>query len=602
MSFSLAERARRATPRFLTSPMTPRRLWLITFLAFVLLGWAWSLAMPYDGPADELQHVLRAYGVWSGQIHPSSDLIRVPQSLIPNGLNISFSCFRWNHAMSAHCAATAGANSAQIHQFVLSQSNAWNYSPVYYALVGWPIRIWPTYTGIILARLLTTLFMSAFIASAVSVVARLKHGRWLLTGMLVVLTPVVVNLEGGVNPAGPEIVVGLALWAALIGIIDADQPSPRLVRLALVSATFLAVFRSFGLGWLVLILGAAGLGLTLPRARRLLADRSLRRTFYRWAPLSLVAVVFGYLWTHVTGGVGPIGSGPILTKMSQGQVDLDELWTRSTYYTQGFIGLTSYGDVPTPELVFYIWFGACSVLIALALAICSWRNRVRIAGIIVASYAVLMYPDSETVMHGWWVSQGRYALPFIVGAPMLAAYLLGEHKVLAWPHLRKLTRLLALIVLPIQLLMLYLTMIRFQSGGRHINVLRGSWLPPLGVELPLLLCCAGIVVAWYAVCRLTPVEAELGVPIDPGAGDDRAHDTGVDETGAADAADTGTDGASAAAAEGTEPTEAADGAEVPESVVVPESVEVVGMVEVTAVTVPSQSTAEPSVMPTPTVA
>jgi len=522
------------TPRFLSAPMTPRRTWLTAFLAFVLLGTAWSLAMPYDGPADELQHALRAYGVWSGQIHTSVNLIRVPQSLMPSGLQISFSCFRWHHAVSASCAGTPGAIPAQTHQMIMTPSGAAEYNPVYYILTGWPIRIWPTYFGIILSRLLTTLFMSVFIASAISLVSRLNHGRWLLGGLIVALTPVVVNLEGGVNPAGPEIAVGLALWAALIAIIDADQVSPKLIRLACISATFLAVLRGFGTGWLALILLMAGLGLSWPKLKSLLANR----TVHRWAPLPVIATVYGLWWDHLVGGIANLTAGnPPDVKMTASRVLVDEVWIRSTYYTQGFMALTSYGDVPTPQLIFYIWFGACSLIILLALALCGWRDRIRIAGIISASYAVLGYADIIPVMHGWWLSQGRYALPLIVGAPMLAAYQLSKTKVFSPVHLHKLTRTLGLVLLPIQLVMLWLTMIRFQSGSRHLNFLRGSWLPPLGTELPILLCCAGIGVYWFAVCRLTPLTATLAPESGPSGGsepDGRSEQSGQYEPNLSD--------------------------------------------------------------------
>jgi Predicted membrane protein (DUF2142) len=515
MHISTTERLRQAVPGLSPSysspaaPPPPNRAGPAAFLAFALLGAAWSLAMPYDGPADELQHVLRAYGVWSGQIHSATGLIRAPRSLLPNGLQITESCFRWNHAASAHCAATAGSDAAQIHQMIETPSNAVNYSPVYYALVGWPIRIWPTYAGIILARLLTTLFMSAFIGCAVAAVARLKHSRWLLAGLLVALTPVVVNLEGAVNPAGPEIVAGLALWAALIGIVDARQASPELIRLACVSAAFLAVFRSFGLEWMLLIVGTAGLGLGWPRLRdprrwasglrRAATDRTLRR----WLPLTAVGVGFGFAWDEFTGGVGNLAAGSTAGQLALAHAYVDELWTRTTIYTDGFIALTSYGDVPTPDLVFYVWFGACAALVLLALAVSGRLARLRIAGVILAAYFILIYPDAETVAHGWWLSQGRYALPFIVGAPLLAAQALGEQKALASVHLRKLIRLIGLVLLPVQLFMLYVTMIRFESGSKHLNVLRGKWLPPFGPELPLLLCCAGIAVAGFLVLRMS---------------------------------------------------------------------------------------------------
>ena len=62
-----------------------RRVWLVSFLAFFLLGAGWALAMPYDGPPDELQHATRAYAVASGQIYagPANAKVRTAKSLVP---------------------------------------------------------------------------------------------------------------------------------------------------------------------------------------------------------------------------------------------------------------------------------------------------------------------------------------------------------------------------------------------------------------------------------------------------------------------------------------------------------------------------------------
>jgi hypothetical protein len=166
-------------------------------------------------------------------------------------------------------------------------------------------------------------------------------------------------------------------------------------------------------------------------------------------------------------------------------------------------------------MVFYIWFGVCVTLVLLALAVSGTLTRLRIAGVILGAYIILIYPDGETVAHGWWLSQGRYALPFLVGAPLLAAHALGEQRVLAPVHLRKLTRLMALVLLPIQGFMLYVTMIRFESGGAHLNVLHGKWLPPLGPELPLLVCAAGILVGWYLVLRMSAADSDEQNPATP---------------------------------------------------------------------------------------
>ena len=85
-----------------------RRVWAVSFAAFFLLGAAWALAMPYDGPPDELQHATRAYGVASGQIYAGSANSRVitAKSLVPRGAG----CFRWHTDVTARCQQTPGAN------------------------------------------------------------------------------------------------------------------------------------------------------------------------------------------------------------------------------------------------------------------------------------------------------------------------------------------------------------------------------------------------------------------------------------------------------------------------------------------------------------
>ncbi len=47
---------------------TSRLTWLFAFLGFFLVLGAWSVAAPYSGTPDEQDHILRAYGVATGQV------------------------------------------------------------------------------------------------------------------------------------------------------------------------------------------------------------------------------------------------------------------------------------------------------------------------------------------------------------------------------------------------------------------------------------------------------------------------------------------------------------------------------------------------------
>jgi hypothetical protein len=157
------------------------------------------------------------------------------------------------------------------------------------------------------------------------------------------------------------------------------------------------------------------------------------------------------------------------------------VWDRLPYYAQGMVGLTSYGDVPQPQIYFYVWYVAAGCAVLLGIACLSWRHRVRLLAIVLGSYVVLAVPDINAIHHGWYLSQGRYALPFVIGAPLLAGYLLGKTGVLTDQQLNQLAKLCAPVLLPFQFVALWFTMIRFDKGvvpGAYpmaISPFHGRW-------------------------------------------------------------------------------------------------------------------------------
>ena len=62
--------------------MPYRRTWVVAFLGMVLLGCAWAFATPYDGGPDEGDHIVRAYGVATGQIVLAQENAALGLSLI----------------------------------------------------------------------------------------------------------------------------------------------------------------------------------------------------------------------------------------------------------------------------------------------------------------------------------------------------------------------------------------------------------------------------------------------------------------------------------------------------------------------------------------
>src|SRR4051794_40510738 len=98
-----------------TAPLrAPRWVPLLAFLGFFLMAGAWSVASPYEGAPDEIEHVVRAAGVVSGQVAPKPAAVKagsganqtVPRGLIRN----SASCWIHKPAVPVDCAVPPGSD------------------------------------------------------------------------------------------------------------------------------------------------------------------------------------------------------------------------------------------------------------------------------------------------------------------------------------------------------------------------------------------------------------------------------------------------------------------------------------------------------------
>lgn len=482
-----------------------RLVWAVAFTAFFLLGAAWSLAMPYDGPADEMQHVTRAYGIASGQIYagPADSKVRTVKSLVPHGT----ACFRWNTTVSAKCQQTPGANVKSQHTRTSYKSGASGYDPSYYLLVGPVLHVWPTMKGIVLDRLITDAEISALLASAVAIAWGSGRNRWLIAGIAVCVTPVVVNLMGSVNPAGVEIGAAIAFWVSLLDLVGTGPVRRPAVALLLCSGALLAVTRGGGVGWLGITLLICVFGASRERLGTLWRMRGVRFALVGLGCACAVACA----WDLVAGPNFDMTGATSARDSSPAQLAAHELWYRLPDYLDGTVRLTSYGDIPVPGWVSQIWFGFVGLLVVGGVWLGGIRARIQIGAAICFPLAMLVVTDANAMRQGFYFSQGRYALPLLVGAPLIGALELGRSGALGGERARTLLRWMAAALLPLQLVALWVSMLRFQTGFPQngvlpLNPLKGTWLPPLGPAVPLALMVIGL--ALLAWCMWLPLRIE----------------------------------------------------------------------------------------------
>ncbi len=479
---------------------TGLRLWLLAFVGFFLLFGAWSFATPYDGPPDEQAHALRAAALGHGQVFPTGD--RTPDAAgvmrpsDPWTLETPSSlwrtrCFPMFVTVPADCSAEPGGDETLEPHKV----SAAHYNPFYYWVTAWPVAAWPNWTGILLARLLNGAAMAALLSSAVVAACRWTRHRAVVAGLVVAATPMVAHLGGAINPNGIEIAAGVGLFAGLIPLLLEPQTRVNRAALALVgiSAGILVTPRSLGVMWLVIILATMLIGTSRTRLRELAGDRSVRR----WAALVAVSVVASGVWTLIARPQrlpeGDLGLTP--TQILRSAVI--DVWPNMV---NQMVGVMGWAETLQPRLVYVAWFMAAGLLVLGGFLLGDRTDRLRMLVLSVGTFVPLLGQELLLVNQIGWFNQGRYFLPGAVGLPMLGAYALARRGLDAG-QIRLVTRTLAVVLVPIHVVCLAYTMTRWQSGLASLNPLEGSWMPPLGPVVPLVLGAAAVVVLVFLYWR-----------------------------------------------------------------------------------------------------
>jgi hypothetical protein len=510
------------------------RLWLLAFAAFFLMIGGWALSAPYDGSADEHDHIYRAAGVWSGDIAPRpADAVRGSGAFVhvPRGLVVPDEmCWQFKPAVSAACAPEPGSDRTSVRV----GTGAGRYHPGYYALVGLPLKLWPGWSGVLLARLITGAGAAALLAGALVTIVTYFRRRYMLAGLLVAVTPMAVHFFGAVNPNGLEIAAGVGLFTALVPLaLGRIQDTPRwLLVLAGTSGILLASLRPTGLIYLFF----AAVAFFVPLRRDTLARLWGSVAARWWIGAVAFAAVFaaGYAVAFKGTDLGSAFRGGVSIERGQTALIIVELWGG---LSQQIVGVFGWLDIAMPGSVYVIWHLAAGALLVFGFALGHWIDRWRLAVLIVGAVGVPTFMQFWFFNDAGFVTQGRYMLPALVGVMIFAAWIL-EERGLQERAGRSLTRLLLVTVLPIHLFGLLWAMIRWRSGlpdyGRigivSLWPLGRGWHPVVGPALPVLMLVIGLAGLAWLVWRLSvpAVAAAAQAPVDPPEQDDDAGRDGVE--------------------------------------------------------------------------
>ena len=252
------------------------RLPALLLLGTLLMQAAWILSVPPFRGIDEFDHAYRAAAVargdWAANHEPApdgrGDLVTVPRDLVTAA---GPECRSRRYTGHDNCSPVGDATGdpAQV------ATAATHYHPLFYWVMGQPARALHGGDALYAMRITAALLCAAFVALAGWVVSLWARTPWPLAALLVSLTPTVLYSSTIAAPNGIEIVAGLSMWVALVGLCQrgvGERAERALLWGAMPGAMVLATVRSLGVAWLFLCvlfaLGLAGRDRTRELARR----------------------------------------------------------------------------------------------------------------------------------------------------------------------------------------------------------------------------------------------------------------------------------------------------------------------------------------------
>jgi hypothetical protein len=299
-------------------------------------------------------------------------------------------------------------------------TTAGHYNPLYYALVGWPSLLAKGVHGMYLLRLASALLNSLLLAGAVTLAAAWRRGGFLLAGLLTAATPMVLFLDGMVNPNSLEISSAVLAWVAALSLTL--QPNPALLRRRVVTlvgaGTLLVNVRPLGYEWLAAILGTA---LFVAAGRG--AVKAVLRSRTTWLGLAVAspALFFGMWWTLHNGDNAevPFVKGNAFVPAAHSTLN------GMQWDLQCMVAVFGWLDTPAPMVTYDLWISVTVLLALVAVAFGRWRQSAAVLALGVAIVAIPVLAQGVEAKHIGLIWQGRYLLALAVGLPILAGAVLA---------------------------------------------------------------------------------------------------------------------------------------------------------------------------------
>lgn len=489
----------------------------------LLLASVWALANPLMASPDEPAHTVKAASVVRGQllgpVVEGGNQVDVPYFY--QLVTAYPTCYMFDPTETGECDPAA---TQAIDAPAQSVTPAGRYNPLYYAIVGLP-TLAPPGDGVLYAmRLVSAALCTFLLACGLRALAETPRPAWGAMGAAAALTPMTVFLTSTVNPAAVEIAAAFALWCQLLTLLRHPDPVLTARRMAwvAVSATFLMNARGLSLLYTAVIVAVV----LLVSPWRSFLD--VVRTRATW-PSFAVVVVAGLAAAGWVVGTNSLGSGgeerfPDLSFLGAAKVSV----LSTNDYVLNMVGQFGWMDTHLEPWVHMAFAAGAGVVVLLALAAGSWRERVALVLLAGLTFALPVLIHSSQARYLGIIWQGRYILPVAVGLPLLAAAILVRRlTVLPRDLAVALATVVAAIVAVVQGLAFFENLHRYVNGedGGWASLEPDAWLPPVPLAVVIGLAVVALVAYGVGLALLARADAPRAAAVPGAAAPDRAPGT-----------------------------------------------------------------------------
>lgn len=472
------------------SPRSGSRTFWWALLLLMGLSASWTLSTPLMGVPDEPAHVVKAAAVARGELTGrempgggSFKLVTVPAGIAHFD---NFGCFAQHRDITPACVPPFAGDK---NQLVDARTSAANYNPVYYAIVGLPTLVTSGTSSVYGMRLVSSLLSCLLLASAFSALARLRRHKWATLALTGAITPMVLFLNGAVNPNALEYAAAAALLANLVLLLEnahLQKTYHQCVPVITAAACLLANTKALSLLWLALMVIAAALLATWPQIRRVLGNP------WTWGGSAAIglACAFALFWVVSHDS---LSSDPFEAAGSSALSGAEIMLDRTFDYATGYVGQFGWLEVPAPLAAHILWLGIATALATSSAVLARGRTRYAVLFLLLALLVLPPLLQAQAMGTIGIVWQGRYMLAVFVPLLIVAGIGLDRQDFRGFsPRAVQLLNAVAVLLVVVHFWTFMQTLRRYVTGisidRRWLEMLREpAWQPPGGVVV-----CAGM--------------------------------------------------------------------------------------------------------------